>query len=297
VFWKGVILKIDFVGIGAQKCASTWIHRVLSDHPEVVVYPGKEIDFFSYYYNFGYEWYEKHLDNVRSAKTSGDISASYFSDMAAPDRVFLYNPNMRLILSLRDPIDRAYSNHLNEVKLGHVTGENLEFEKGLLNNPMYLTQSYYAQQLARWLAVFPRNQLLVIFQEDIRDFPLQQAQNLYRFLRVAEDHQSWFLEKKVNESLMNKNTGTDYLIKRLGKLGRSIGGGKIVQTVKRIDWVRRLRRNNNQINLRQVIPPIREETRIHLQDMLADDMRELAHLLGREDLPWSSWSALNNRSK
>jgi len=289
-------MKINFLGIGAQKCASTWVHRVLSDHPEVAVYPGKEIDFFSYYYNFGYEWYEKHLGDALAVKATGDISASYFSDIAAPDRVFLYNPNMRIVLSLRDPIERAYSNHLNEVKLGHVTGQNLEFESGLENNPMYLMQSHYAQQLARWLAVFPRDQILVIFQEDIRDAPFEQAQNLYRFLGVAEDHRSWFLEKKVNESLINKNTGLDLFLKRLGKLGRSLGGEGVVQAVKRNDWIRQLRRNYNQIELRQVIPPMREDTRKYLQDMLVDDMRELTHQLGRKDLPWPSWIALRNRS-
>ncbi len=289
-------MKIDFIGIGAQKCASTWVHRVLSDHPDVAVYPGKEIDFFSYYYNFGYEWYERHLGDVGSAKAIGDVSASYFSDTNAPDRAFLYNPNMRIVLSLRDPIERAYSNHLMEVKQGHVTGTNLEFENGLVNNPMYLIQSRYAQQLARWLAVFPRSQVLVVFQEDIRDTPSIQARNLYRFLNVAEDHQSWFLEKKVNESRTIKNSGIDSSLKRLGGLGRSIGGGKLVQAVRRSDLVRRLRRSHNQIDLRQVIPPIREDTRKRLQDMLADDMRELAHQIGREDLPWPSWQALHKKS-
>ncbi|SFD95255.1 sulfotransferase [Nitrosomonas sp. Nm166] len=289
-------MKIDFLGIGAQKCASTWVHRVLSDHPEVAVYPGKEIDFFSYYYNFGYEWYEKHLGDTSSAKAVGDISASYFSDLAAPDRVFLYNPNMRIILSLRDPVERAYSNHLFEVKLGHVTGQNLDFENGLKNNPMYLMQSHYAQHLARWFAVFPKDQILVIFQEDIRDYPLVQAQNLYRFLGVSEDHQSWFLDKKVNESRVVKNSSLDSSLKKLGKLGRSVGGSGIVEAIKKSDFVRRLRRNYNQIDLRKVIPPMREDTRIRLQEMLAEDMRELVHLLGRENLPWPSWSAVQKKS-
>lgn len=289
-------MKIDFIGIGAQKCASTWVHRVLSDHPEVAVYPGKEIDFFSFYYNFGYEWYERHLADAGSAKMVGDVSASYFSDTNAPDRAFLYNPNMRIILSLRDPIERAYSNHLMEVKQGHITGENLDFEKGLLNNPMYMIQSHYAQQLARWLAVFPQDQIMVIFQEDIRDTPSIQAKNLYRFLNVDEDHQSWFLEKRVNESRSIKNVGLDSFLKRLGGLGRSLGGGKLVQAVKRSDLVRRLRRSHNQIDLRQVVPPIHEDTRKRLQDMLADDMRELARQIGREELPWPTWQAINKKS-
>ncbi|MEQ1815831.1 MAG: sulfotransferase [Nitrosomonas sp.] len=289
-------MKVDFIGIGAQKCASTWVYGVLSDHPEVGVYPGKEIDYFSDYYNRGYQWYERQLGDVDSVRTRGEVSTSYFTDSDTPSRVFLYNPNMRIVLSLRDPIERAYSNHLNEIKLCHLTGQNLEFESGLANNPMYLEQSHYGKHLARWLAVFPRNQILVIFQEEIRDAPLTQARNLYRFLGVAEDHQSWFLEKKVNESRIIKNAGVDHFLKNLGKLGRSIGIGGVVEAVRKNDLVGRLRRNYNQIELRQVIPPMREDTKICLQDMLADDMRELAHQLGRKDLPWPSWMALCNRS-
>lgn len=289
-------MKVDFIGIGAQKCASTWVHGVLSDHPEIGVYPGKEVDFFSNYYNRGYQWYERQLGDVDAVRTRGEVSTSYFSDSDTPSRVFLYNPNMRIVLSLRDPIERAYSNHLNEVKLCHLTGQNLEFENGLANNPMYLEQSHYGKQLARWLEIFPRDQILVIFQEEIRDDPFTQARNLYRFLGVAEDHQSWFLEKKVNESRIIKNAGVDYFLKYLGKVGRSIGIGVLVEAVRKNDLVGRLRRNYNQIELRQVIPPMRADTRIYLQDMLADDMRELARQLGRKDLPWPSWMALCKRS-
>ena len=288
-------MKVDFLGIGAQKCASTWVYRVLSDHPEVAVMPGKEIDFFSYYYNFGYEWYERHIGEVDPLKKVGEVSPSYFAYIHTPERVYLYNPNMRIVLSLRDPIERAYSNHLHEVRLGHVTGENLEFEKGLKNNPMYLIQSQYSQQLARWLDVFPSDQIMVIFQEDIRDDPVIQAQKLYQFLGISEDHRSWFLERKVNESFVIKNTKVDYLLKQLGKLGRSLGAGGFIETIKRNDLVRDIRRQHNQIDLRQIISPISNDTRTSLLEILADDMCVLSEQLKRENLPWPSWRALKNK--
>ena len=288
-------MKVDFLGIGAQKCASTWVYRVLSDHPEVAVMPGKEIDFFSYYYNFGYEWYERHIGEVDPLKKVGEVSPSYFADIHTPERVYLYNPNMRIVLSLRDPIERAYSNHLHEVRLGHVTGENLEFEKGLKNNPMYLIQSQYSQQLARWLDVFPSDQIMVIFQEDIRDDPVIQAQKLYQFLGISEDHRSWFLERKVNESFVIKNTKVDYLLKQLGKLGRSLGAGGFIETIKRNDLVRDIRRQHNQIDLRQIISPISNDTRTSLLEILADDMCVLSEQLKRENLPRPSWRALKNK--
>ncbi|MCE7914338.1 MAG: sulfotransferase [Nitrosomonas sp. PRO4] len=286
-------MRINFIGIGAQKCASTWVHRVLSDHPDVAVLPEKEIDFFSYYYNFGYEWYERHIGEINAIKMVGEVSPSYFADVETPERVYLYNPNMKIILSLRDPVERAYSNHLHEVRLGHVTGKNLEFENGLTNNPMYFLQSCYAQQLARWLSVFPRNQIMVIFQEDIHSDPFVQAQNLYRFLGIEEDHRSWFLERKVNESIVIKNSKVDYILKRFGKFGRAIGAGNIIEIIKKNEWVYRLRRSHNQIELRKVIPPMHNETREKLRNMLANDMRELAQQLELTELPWSSWKALH----
>lgn len=289
-------MKINFIGIGAQKCASTWVHRVLSDHPEAAIYQGKESDFFSTYYSRGYQWYEKQIGGVSSVSAIGEISPSYFADSDTPDRVFLYNSEMRIVLLLRDPIERAYSNHLHVVRQEYFTGEKLSFEDGLENNPMYLEQSRYAKHLARWLNIFPENQVLVMFQEDIRDDPKKQARNLYRFLGINEEHQSWFLEKKVNESVVIKNAKLDNFIKQLGKVGRSIGGKRIVEAVKKNDLIRNLRRNHNQIELRQVVPPMREDTRKHLQDELADDMSKLLCQLNLEKLPWQSWQVLHHKS-
>ena len=116
-------------------------------------------------------------------------------------------------------------------------------------------------------------------------------------MSISEEHQSWFLRKRINESLVIKNAKVDYFLKRVGKFGRSIGAGELVEIIKKSDLVRRLRREHNQIDLRQVIPPMREDTRKHLQNMLADDMRELTQQLGREDLPWPSWRALHKKAK
>ena len=91
--------------------------------------------------------------------------------------------------------------------------------------------------------------------------------------------------KKVNESLIIKNIKVDYFLKRLEALGRSIGASRIIEIIKKNDLVRRLGRKHNRIDLRQVITLMRDDTKVRLQNMLADDMRELTHQLGREDLP------------
>src|SRR5512145_3457050 len=79
-----------YVGIGAQKCASTWLHRMLEAHPQVCVPAVKEVDFFSYRYDRGYQWYERRLTTgsdgtVRTAR--GEISPSYFCEPSVPERL------------------------------------------------------------------------------------------------------------------------------------------------------------------------------------------------------------------
>lgn len=288
-------MRINFIGIGAQKCASTWIHRVLSDHPEVIIYPGKEIDFFSVYYDRGYQWYEKKLDIAGTGIATGEVSTSYFADSDSPERVFRYNPDMRIILSLRDPIERAYSNHLHEIRLQHLTGQNLTFEAGLKNNPMYLLQSCYALHLARWMGIFPINQILVLFQEHIRDDPIGQSRKLYRFLGISETHHSRFLQEKINVSHKSKYPYVDHFVRHAGKLGRALGARYLVDKVKKNDWVRRFRQYNA-VDLRQIVPAVLPSTREHLQEMLADDVLELSRQLGGVDLPWPIWRSLNNHS-
>ena len=99
----------------------------------------------------------------------------------------------------------------------------------------------------------------------------------------------------MNESRIVKNTRIDSYLKILGNFGRSVGAGALVEVVRKNDFVCSVRHTHNQLDLRQVVPPMREETRAHLLNMLADDMHNLSHQLNRIDLPWPSWNAVCNR--
>ena len=152
-----------YVGIGAQKCASTWLHRILAEHPQVAVPEAKEVDFFSWRFDHGYQWYERQFaTGPETAVARGEISPSYFAEPAVPARIARYAPEVRVLLSLRDPVQRALSNHRHEVREGHLTGPDLSFEAGLANNPMYVEQGLYATHLRQWLHHFPRERILPI---------------------------------------------------------------------------------------------------------------------------------------
>jgi hypothetical protein len=83
-------------------------------------------------------------------------------------------------LSLRDPVERALSNHRHEVRVGHLAGADLSFETGLANNPMYVEQGLYATHLKNWMRHFPRADILVVLMEDIASDPLAVSKTVYR---------------------------------------------------------------------------------------------------------------------
>ena len=80
-------MKPNFIGIGAQKCATTWVYRVLEDHPAALLSDPKELHFFSSNFDRGYQWYERHFPETSSAKAVGECStgknASHFFSCSA----------------------------------------------------------------------------------------------------------------------------------------------------------------------------------------------------------------------
>jgi hypothetical protein len=284
------MLQKLFVGIGAQKCASTWVYTILQDHPQVSVSEPKELDFFSYNYERGFQWFERHFARNDRAPIIGEISPSYFHDLAAPSRLAAYRPDARIIVTLRDPVERAYSNHLHDIRIENYQGPDLSFEAGIANNPMYVEQSRYAVHLKRWLEYFPKEQLLVLLQEEIKEDPHGQAQFVYRFLGIDDLHVSAAAEKRANESYLPKSREKEQLMKKVGSIARSAGLGAGVELLRKVGVIDALKQSNRQ-SIRDVVPPIPNEMRQKLESLFAEEIAELAAMLGREELPWRTWHA------
>ena len=149
-------MKPNFIDIGGQRCATTWIFNSLKKHPQVSSNLFvKEIHFFSYWYHKGYDWYESHFRHCSSDKLKGEFSTSYLYDLSAPKRVFKYNSDVKIIVCVRNPVDRAYSQHLWNISLGYVTGKNLVFRNAVKRNPMYIEQGLYYKYIKNWIKYFP----------------------------------------------------------------------------------------------------------------------------------------------
>lgn len=290
---SGVKMLVNFLGIGVQKSASTWVYSILEDHPEADVSHPKELHFFSHESNFkkGVSWYHSHfgisIKNQDLVKVRGEISPPYFYHVLSAHRIKKYNPNVKIIVTLRDPIDRAYSNHLHEIRLNNFEGTDLSFEEGMSQFPMYFEQSRYFTLLKPWYDLFPKENILVLIQEDIQTNPSDSAKKVYEFLGIQVDFVSENLNKRANESRSVKFPLLEGVFRTSAKIANKFGLGHFVSSVKKINFIRKIRDGGGHMS--ENIPKMSNETEQILSDLLIDEMLNLQKLLELDSLPWKTW--------
>ena len=121
----------DFVIIGAQKAGTTSLYDLMTRHPSIAPAYDKELRYFSTYYDRGETWYRSNFPVVRGQLT-GESTPSYVFYSAAPSRMKKLLPNARIIVILRNPVDRAYSHYNMVVRFNRVSvpfREALDLEK------------------------------------------------------------------------------------------------------------------------------------------------------------------------
>ncbi len=206
----------SFLLIGAQRAGTTTFFSDLGRHTHVARPAGKELHFFTIDHWRGLDWYRSFFPTVATRRLSrlrgedvvaGEATPYYLFHPAVPGRVAESLPDTRLIVLLRDPVDRAYSHYQKMRRMG---AEQLSFEDAiaaederlageeerLLANPRYrskphrrhayIARGHYADQLERWLAHFPREQLLVLLAEDYFARPAEAHARALDFLGLPQ---------------------------------------------------------------------------------------------------------------
>jgi hypothetical protein len=200
-----------FIILGAQKCGTTSLYDYLVAHPHVAPACEKEIHFFDKNFRKGASWYQAQFPGLHVEDlVSGEASPYYIFHPHAPRRVLELVPRAKLIVLLRNPIDRAYSHYQHEVRLGF---ETLSFEDAIAQEEQrlsgeveimlqdenyfsfnhqhysYLARGVYVDQLQTWLNLFPREQILIIKSEDLYNNPRAVWEQLRGFMSLPEFEQ------------------------------------------------------------------------------------------------------------
>jgi hypothetical protein len=187
----------DFLIIGGQRCGTTSFYNQITRHPTVARAFRKEVHFFDQAYGRGAGWYRSNFPlrlgqgiagRVRGTKAlTGEASPYYIFHPHAARRAARLVPRARILVLVRNPVDRAHSHYHHEFRLGAETlpfAEALETEARRLDGEeqrmledetyvsfnhqhfSYVARGRYVDQIERWLAVFPREQVLVLASED-----------------------------------------------------------------------------------------------------------------------------------
>jgi len=185
----------DFLVIGVMKGGTTSFFNYLARHPQVRPPFRKEIKFFDIHYPQGLGWYRAHFPmrfKMKAGMVTGEATPYYIFHPGAPGRVAARLPRARLIVLLRNPVDRAYSHYNHMLRVGREPlsfeaaiaqeAERLEGEEQrILADPhystfqhlhySYLARGRYAEQLEKWFALFPREQILILESEQLYAAP------------------------------------------------------------------------------------------------------------------------------
>jgi len=212
----------SFIIIGFPRCGTTSLYNYLIQHPSVAPPLKKEIFFFGANFEKGINWYKRYFPTLlykyqirkhfRNYFLTGEGSATYIHHPLASDRIKKTIPQAKLIVMLRNPIDRAYSQYFKIVNIGR---ENLSFEDAIeieskriegewekmINNKNYYSMDYhnysylssgiYVDKLKGWLNSFPKNQILILKSEDFYNDPSSIFKTTLKFLNLP----NWELQK------------------------------------------------------------------------------------------------------
>jgi hypothetical protein len=184
--------KPAFLIIGAQKAGTSSLFRYLSQHPDIRLPKRKELHFFDLQYSNGIDWYERLFPRKKIIKRqiTGEASPFYLFHPLVPERVFNHYPNIRLIVLLRNPVDRAYShfhmerNRNAEPEDSFMRAVELEFdrialEKQQITHGIINSGDYTASKLPAGCSISPQNSF---FSSEVKTFIPIQSINLNEFM-------------------------------------------------------------------------------------------------------------------
>ena len=205
----------DFMIIGTARSGTTSLYYDICQHPCVLPAAYDELGYFDSNFHLGLNWYRSLFPTLFSKwlvkqkkqfAITGEDTPFYIWDPIVAKRILKILPKIKLIVLLRNPVDRAYSNYHLGVRSGT---ENLSFEDAIkleikrleeINEESkssiekyairrsYLAKGFYADQLKIWFEIFNSNQLLIISTEDLKSNPQKVINKIYNFLEIPDNH-------------------------------------------------------------------------------------------------------------
>jgi hypothetical protein len=277
----------NFLVIGVTKAGTTSIHHYLRQHPDIYLPSVKEPRFLGFdpehpdslakFPIRSLTEYERLFAGAERERAIGEASPQYFHNERALANIHSLLDDPRMIISFRNPVERAYSGYLMGLREGTWKTSFASFVK---ENPNRMARGRYAPHLRRYLNVFPRKQFLFIKFEDFRQNPANAMKDMFSFLNVDASY-------RPDVSVIKNKGG----VPRLGVIGPMLKAQSL-RKVFRMCIPASARAPFKRIEALTVTQaaPMEMSLRVELQEYYAKDMEELKELTGLETSSWLNQS-------
>ena len=306
----------NFFVVGAAKSGTTSLYEYMKMHPQIYMAPIKETHHFStdidnskfrpnyarslnkdlskfletdmqegIFHAFVKErdQYDKLFKNVKDEKAIGEITNSYLYYQEAARNIFTRFPDAKVIMMLRNPIDRAFSHYLMDLRIGYETNDFMTaLKKDMARDPkgwgisnLYVEIGMYAEQVKRFIEIFPERQRRIYLFDDFKKDAGAVVKDMFTFLGVDPNVDIDY-SQKFNPSFIPKN-------KLIGKLN----------TQKKIkDWLKGVLPKSVKSKFKKTfytdkdLPKITPAERKFLADIFRNDVMKLGKVLNRDLSKW-----------
>jgi Sulfotransferase family len=266
----------DFIIIGAAKGATTWLRNQLLARPDVFL-PRPEPHYFSREYGRGEAWYRQWFAGASKGQLVGEKSADYLADAEVPARMHRLLPDAKLVVQLRNPVDRAYSDYCMFYRRGSVGADIRTYLDPSRRSPIprFLADGAYHRHLSRFLEFYPASRLKILTYDDIVQSPVHTLREVETFLDLARPESPIALVANANVK--------DAPLLPLA-LRRALAPAKRwVAPLRSQSWFEAIR---GKFARKIVYPALPDDLRRDLCDYYAKDIANLEGLIGRDLGHW-----------
>ncbi len=272
--------KPDFLYIGVDRGGSKWLHRVLYSHPNVLVPRLADPYYFDRNYEKGWDWYAKFfLSDDVDIRAVGELSHDYLFSEIAARRIHSDLPDVKILATLRQPLEKAFSVFGVSRNAGEMEGE---FSDALLRYPSLLREADYAACLRIYFELFPRNKIHLMKYDDLRRDPRDFARAIFAFLDVP------FVEDLEYEEVVNAHPKPHtrlhgVVAKQSAHLARAVGMENVLGWAKTNASVRRIFYGEHKI---RPVPELSRRTFEMIREGVDRSIISLNEMAGLDCLEW-----------
>lgn len=272
---------IDFIGIGGGKCATTYLSECLRAHPKVFMSSPKEIHYFSKKYNKDFSWYINHFNKEKSDLIQGEFSTTYLYNTKVPTRIKKDLGEVKIVVSLRNPITRYYSHYKHLIRSGKLDNkyQKLDIENFNTANqkaPILIEQGKYYKHLLNYFSIFGENNIFIIIKEDLDLEPYSVISDLYSFLNVNSNFKPKIISKKVSAGFVPRYSWLENMRQKIYNFSYN-NFPFIINLVKKLKLSQLYRKLNNK---KEFI--VTDEVKKELKKIYKQEILNIEELIGRK---------------